>query len=99
MSWARGSITNIHSTMISLDNEPNPFRAFSQSLAMDNETNNDDRPNSSQQTPSWVNAPLEADSEQSNTQTAERQHQYQKSSLRSRWLILALTCIVMTGKK
>ena len=85
--------------MISLDNEPNPFRAFSQSLAMDNETNNDDRPNSSQQTPSWVNAPLEADSEQSNTQTAERQHQYQKSSLRSRWLILALTCIVMTGKK
>ena len=96
MSWARGSITNIHSTMISLDNEPNPFRAFSQSLAMDNDTNNDDE---SQQTPSWVNAPLEADSEQSNTQTAERQHQYQKSSLRSRWLILALTCIVMTGKK
>lgn len=95
MSWARGSITNIHSTMISLDNEPNPFRAFSQSLAMDNDTNN----HHSQQTPSWVNAPLEADSEQSNTQTAERQHQYQKSSLRSRWLILALTCIVMTGKK
>ena len=83
--------------MISLDNEPNPFRAFSQSLAMDNDTNaNDD--DSSQQTPSWVNAPLEADSEQSNTQTAKRQHQYQKSSLRSRWLILALTCIVMTGK-
>ena len=83
--------------MISLDNEPNPFRSFSQSLAMDND---DD---SSQQTPSWVNPNLEADSEQSttrNTQTAEeRQHQYQKSSLRSRWIILALTCIVMTGKK
>ena len=50
------------------------------------------------ETPSWVHSSDDDEqnstTNQSNTST---RHEFKKSSLRSRWLILALTCDVMTG--
>jgi hypothetical protein len=83
--------------MISLDSEPNPFRSFSYSLTMDGDRGGgrgeDDE---ASETPSWVHSD---DDEQNstNTQSNTSRHEFKKSSLRSRWLILALTCVVMTG--
>ena len=46
--------------------------------------------------PSWVHS---VDDEQNSTtqDASTTRHEFKKSSLRSRWLILALTCVVMTG--
>ena len=91
--------------MISLDPEPNPFQSLRNSLAMDNNNSNrateeDEDDNNSYQ-PSWAHTPPQID-EQSATPstsstTTRTKNPYQKSSLQVRWLILALTCIVMTG--
>ena len=86
--------------MISLDSEPNPFRSFSYSLTMDGHGRggggraDDDEASI---TPSWVHS-VDDDEQNSTTQDASTtRHEFKKSSLRSRWLILALTCVVMTG--
>ena len=57
----------------------------------------EDDDEASQITPSWVHSD---DDEQNSTNTQSNtstRHEFKKSSLRSRWLILALTCVVMTG--
>lgn len=85
--------------MISLDSEPNPFRSFSYSLTMDGGRGGGggrggDEDDAS--CPSWVHS---IDDEQNSTTSnnTSTRHEFKKSSLRSRWLILALTCVVMTG--
>ena len=84
--------------MISLDSEPNPFRSFSYSLTMDGGRGGRGEDDEASQTPSWVHSSDDDEqnstTNQSNTST---RHEFKKSSLQSRWLILALTCVVMTG--
>ena len=84
--------------MISLDSEPNPFRSFSYSLTMDGGRSGGGRGDDDEAstTPSWAHS---IDDEQNSTTSnnTSTRHEFKKSSLRSRWLILALTCVVMTG--
>ena len=89
--------------MISLDPEPNPFQSLRNSLAMDNNnraTEEGEDDNNSYQ-PSWAHTPPQIDERSATASTSptttRTKNPYQKSSLQVRWLILALTCIVMTG--
>ena len=84
--------------MISLDSEPNPFRSFSYSLTMDGgRSGGRGEDDEASQTPSWVHSIDDEQNSTTNQSNTSTRHEFKKSSLRSRWLILALTCVVMTG--